>query len=388
MNILYIRAETYDKTPAIPRALIAGKDVFNKYIILSWNRDSTSERSLDTIANSSLFVFNKQAKRRSLYYLILTFKFQYWAFKHMLQNDFDVIQALDIESMIPSVLAVILKRKKLIYDMRDPIAIDMRAPSHILNLYGTIRGHLLDNTIYAIDWILMAFADKFILPNIKLIKYLGRWGRKTDSVLYIPNTCYDYNYKLENNILKLNVSNNRIVRLAYLGCMAEDRGSKILIDLCNNNPETVELYIAGNVKSESDLIDFEKIPNITYLGQLNYYETLSLIKQVDAIPILYNPGIRIHKTLLPTKFYESMMAGTPVIVAAGMDLLVDLIINNNLGYIVDYGDQSKLKEVIMRISINKKKYAKECRQYFLSELELTPFLENYKLFYLSIKNSK
>ena len=86
----------------------------------------------------------------------------------MLQNDFDVIQALDIESMIPSVLAVILKRKKLIYDMRDPIAIDMRAPSHILNLYGTIRGHLLDNTIYAIDWILMAFADKFIYSDFSL----------------------------------------------------------------------------------------------------------------------------------------------------------------------------------------------------------------------------
>ena len=292
MNIIYIRSDSYDVTPAIPRGLRAADSVFNETIVLCWNRGNTKPRSIG-IEPTSLFIFNKTTKQKRLYNFIITLHFQCWAFKKMLQNDFDVIQALDIESMIPSVFAVILKRKKLIYDMRDPIAIDMRAPSHILNLYGTIWGRILDKTIYVVDWILMAFTDKYILPNIKLINYLGRWGRKTDSILYIPNTCYDYNYELENNMLKLNVSNNKIVRLAYLGCMAEDRGSKILIEFCNNNFETVELYIAGNVRSESDLIDYERIPNITYLGQLNYNETLSLIKQVDAIPILYNPDIKL-----------------------------------------------------------------------------------------------
>ena len=59
---------------------------------------------------------------------------------------------------------------------------------------------------------------------------------------------------------------------------------------------------------------FPQTSNIFYLGQLNYLEALSLMKQVDAVPLLYNPEIELHKMLFPTKYYESMMVGTPIII--------------------------------------------------------------------------
>ena len=38
MKMMFIRASEYKPAPAIPRAIEAGKDVFNEMIILCWNR--------------------------------------------------------------------------------------------------------------------------------------------------------------------------------------------------------------------------------------------------------------------------------------------------------------------------------------------------------------
>jgi glycosyltransferase involved in cell wall biosynthesis len=380
MNILYIRADTYDATPAIPRALIAAEHIFNKSIILSWNRGGTKERAMDAKIISNLFIFNKKAKHRSLFYFILTINFQYWAFKKMMKYDYDVIQALDIESMIPSVVASIIRRKLLIYDIRDPIALDIKSPSNLLKVNGTFIGNLLDKCIYIIDWLLMSMSSGYILPNKELNQYLGRWGRQTKKILYIPNTCYDFLNNLDKNFNIINNSQN-VMRMAYLGCMGIDRGSKFLIEFCRNNIGSVELLVAGNIRDQNDINEFENIPNITYLGQLNYIEALTLIKQVDALPILYNPMIKLHKMMYPTKFYESMMVGTPIIVSKGMLGLEDKVIRKNVGYVIDYNDIMQLKNALEKIKINKSDLEFNCRKYFLNELELTPHIKKYRDFY-------
>jgi len=385
LKILYIRSDTYDITPAIPRGLKAAESVFNESIVLCWNRGDTKPRSIDT-KQTNLFIFKKTTKHKSLYNLIITLHFQFWAFKKMMQYDYDVIQALDIESMLPAAFASLIRRKKLIYDIRDPIAMDMKSPSHLLNINGSIIGNILDKCIYGVDWLLMSFSSGYILPNKLLIKYLGRWGRNTQKILSIPNTCDDYYQELENSKLKLINQSPKVLRLAYLGCMGNDRGSKFLIEFCNKNIGSVELLIAGIVRDRNDLINFENTPNIIYLGQLNYIEALSLIKQVDALPILYNPNVKLHKMLYPTKFYESMMVGTPVLVSKGMTALEEEVISKKVGYVIDYGDVVQLKDALEKIKFNEDKLTSNCRKYYLRELQLSQFLINYRNFYRSISN--
>ena len=296
------------------------------------------------------------------------------------------IQALDIESMLPAVLVGLLYGKKVIYDIRDPVAIDMRSLSHVFKLKGSYIGKIMDRLLYFADWLLIARASGIVLPNKFLIDYLGIWkDDKKKLILIMPNTCHDHYNSIKKKELLPKKTNKSAIRLAYLGSTGTDRGADILVDLCINNPRSLELYIAGTIRNKEELNLYLNIENIYVLGQLSYLEALSLIREVDAVPLLYNPEIEIHKKLIPTKFYEAMMANTAVIVSKGMTALEDIVEQYDLGKMANYDDRAEIREVILSMKQFKDNSGLRMHRYYLENLKLSKYISQYSNFYAAFQ---
>jgi glycosyltransferase involved in cell wall biosynthesis len=386
LSLLIIRADWYNATPAIARAIEAGSRVFREHYVLCWDRTGQRQIPRDIEGVRQVKVFNSTGGFRSINMLIQTFRFQIWAFKYMRRLNVHYIQALDIESMLPAVLMAIIFRKKVIYDIRDPAAIDMRSLSYVFKLNGSVIGKMLDRLLYTLDWFLIGQSSGIILPNKYLIDYLGRWKLKK-KLFIMPNTCHDYFQNIGGREQFVKKKRVGVTTMAYLGSTGVDRGSNILVELCLQNPQTFELYIAGAIRNPDELKLYEETGNIIVLGQLSYLDALSLICEVDAIPLLYNPEIEINRKLIPTKFYEAMMANTPVIVSKGMLALENEVISNNLGCAVNYKNSEEIKSAIISVrELNQENSDLILHKYYLDHFRLSKFISRYTNFYSHIIN--
>jgi len=369
-SIVFVRSANYDCSPAIPRAMEASENIFCHRRILCWNRygrDDPEEMVVDGVFVKS---FMKTASQRSLKVILLTLWWQIWLFWELIKIRCNVIQVFDIQSVIPCSMVAMITRSRLIYDMRDPFALCYR--------FST----LVRKIVYAVDWMVMGISSAFVIPTSRYIPYLGRWAGSGREIFEIPNTCHDFLDSLASLDSILPPRKDGVIRLAYMGYLDVSRGSQWLLDFCRNDANGTELLVAGKCHSEKLTIELESTPNVIYLGRLQYKDALSLVEKVDAVTIFYDPSVPLNRVLDPTKFYEAMMTGTPVLVSKGMSM-EPTVAKNQLGFVIRHGSMKGLRKAVqkMRDPEVMKEFRKRCRQYYLDNLKLCEKLEGYQTFY-------
>jgi glycosyltransferase involved in cell wall biosynthesis len=277
---------------------------------------------------------------------------------------------------MPASVVALLTCKKLIYDIRDPFALCYRFSS------------LGKKLAYSIDWCVMAMSIKFVLPTDRYIPYLGRWSKGKREVYVIPNTCKDYYSqlgKLDDSVIP--PRKDGIVRLAYLGYLDVTRGSQWLLDFCGDTSNNTELIVAGNCRDKELVEKLENTPNVYYTGRLPYADCWSLMRDVDGVTVFYDPAVPVNRVLDPTKFYEAMMVGTPVLISKNMSLN-EVVDNNKLGFIIEHNSMdgmSKAVEKLRDISFVKP-LRNRCREYYQANLNLDNEMTKYKEFYKRVRS--
>jgi glycosyltransferase involved in cell wall biosynthesis len=238
---------------------------------------------------------------------------------------------------------------------------------------------------YAFDWCVMMFSSAFVIPTKRYIPYLGRWAKGRKSIFVIPNTCHDYSSQIQETEPVLSPQREGIIRLAYMGYLDVTRGSKWLMDFCSNKDNKTELIVAGDCRDSDLLESLRSTPNIVYLPRQPYIMALSLMKSVHAVTIFYDPAVPVNRVLDPTKFYESMMVGTPVLVSKNMSLDPE-ISREHLGFVVEHGDMDELRKTVDKLRDPKvmKSLRSECRAYYLKNLQLQEKIDQYRTFYENI----
>ncbi len=370
-SIVFVRANNYDCTPAILRAIEASNDFFNQIEVLDWSRTGEIETNQSCVPNLKIKSFLYLAPQRSLKVIFITLMYQWWLFWQLLFGKHDVIQVCDIMSGVPAAVVVLITRKKLIYDIRDPFALCYQFSK------------IIKGIAYSVDWCVMAISDCFVLPTDRYISYLGRWGKGAKEHYVLPNTCKD-NYSdlktLPSEVIP--PLKNGFIRLAYLGYLDTSRGSEWLIKFCSDMNNKTELIVAGNCRDEVLLKRLRNAPNIYYVGRLSYAECWSLMADVDGITVLYDPSIPVNCVLDPTKFYESMMVGTPVLISKYMSLDT-IVTQNELGFVIDHNSIDGLKIAVdqLRDVGIVKPLKTRCRKYYQDNLNLDNEMIKYKEFY-------
>ena len=366
---VFVRANPHDVNQAIPRALEAARGQFDRLVVLCWNHKGLAANDAQVLDGVEIrrfgFVMNGPGVRAVIGIVL----YQLWALRQILVLRPDVVQGFDVYSMAPSALGRLLTGCRCVYDMRDPFALSYDFSP------------LVRRAAYCADWILMGLSTAFIVPDESRIPYLGRWG-DLRPIAVIKNTCHDRLKQVESMSLEDVPPKDGRVRIVYLGYLAYSRGANDLLTLSRDPQVATEVWLAGSCSPPELEAQFKASPNARWWGKCSWMKSLVLTRSSDLTSILYDPKVAVNRIAAPNKMYESLMLGTPILVAEGM-LQAELVRREGLGYVVPYGDVQALKKVVADLSDpdKAKRMRQRCREYFLKHSSLAGELDKYRAFY-------
>lgn len=120
------------------------------------------------------------------------------------------------------------------------------------------------------------------------------------------------------------VKDNELVHFVFIGAIIRGRYLMEMIETIASKGNICDMYIGGFGSDEmiAQIKEYEKQnDNIHFIGFLPYEDVISIEKECDVIPAVFDPTIGNHKFAAPNKFYEAIMLGKPLIMLhdTGMD---------------------------------------------------------------------
>jgi glycosyltransferase involved in cell wall biosynthesis len=238
-----------------------------------------------------------------------------------LSGEYDLFYCHELDPLIYSTVLKGLTKKPVIWDCHEYL-VPMK-----LELQGKIASILTDLAIR----FCAPKVDQIITVDNRLARDLTRFGK----VAVIPNypKVSDFDFKLDKK------RNNEIVAL-YVGSLTEKRGIKVILKSIKKVriKNKIKLRVAGGFYDEelelwAKEYDKENNLEVEWLGWVDYKELAPIINTSDFGLFMNQPGPRYLKGL-PTKIFEYMLMGLPVVSATG-PLLKSLILRNKIGLTVD-----------------------------------------------------
>lgn len=215
----------------------------------------------------------------------------------------------------------------------------------------------------------LRFIEKFNYKNSDLI--LGQSKYILDHINKFTN-CPAFLYRnlpiTKSRIFEIKKNKRSCLKLFYAGLIGESQGVlnivKYLIDLDYN----FELHIYGDGSEKKELLNILRLKNsekVIYHGSISRLELVKRIKNYDFALVPLNKNIR---GAFPSKIYEYVSLGVPIIYM-GAGEAKDFIEKNNLGYVLENGDNKGLETLIIKLleitieELNKlKNYCKKTSQ--------------------------
>lgn len=282
------------------------------------------------------------AKRTIIGYL----KWSWFIFIHLFRVNPEIIHTMSFLNwfgLLPYLF--FRKKKRVFYDCRDYFA------------WSKMRTKAIVLLIMTIDRIGAYFCKKVVFPDEAGYAYF-RASNKTKFKV-IPNTVKDEFFKIK-SIRKGEIDRGRI-RLAFLGYTSKDRNIETIIEAIKRF-KNLELHVASSYISRK-LTHFTKSERVFFHGKLKREEMLKLLMVSDYCLMTYDPSLKNHVRILPTKFFDCLMTNTPFICSKGMISLEQYVGQEWPNHAIDYGEVEAFKNLAKPIqsyknrSLYEEKYA-------------------------------
>jgi len=160
--------------------------------------------------------------------------------------------------------------------------------------------------------------------------------------------------------------------LTYGGNVGTAQGLKSLVDAAKliGNERHISIVIAGDGVERDSLISYakqEKVGNVIFMPSLPPDKMGALLAVSDCLYISLEDEAKYEITI-PSKIYSYLAAGKPVLAAAKGDV-ASLIIENDIGFVVQTKDPTEIASAIINISMLDKKKLEELglKAYLLSK---------------------
>lgn len=376
---IFLYPDYYDSTTATIRILTSSKDIFNDLHFFYWARTGRIKENDDIIYDGiKKTPFTLCAKPRSLHVLWLFVKFQFWLLKNIIKKKPTFISAFTFYTIFPALIYKYFMnwKCKVLYDPRDYIAVCYKVNKVIVFVI-----QLLDN-------IVIQLADFVIFPDKQYFTYYGFFKLKSSKYFILPNSTSDqYELLPDEDIYTKYAISKRKILVPILGYFAETRGREVFYNIIKEKIDSVHFIVAGSFRDSNDVMFFESMKNVTFLGKVSYVEALSIMKNSHFTPLLYDPESLNNKYAYPTKYYDSLMVGTPLLVSKGQLNIWNEIVEFDLGYGIEYNSLSDFKELLLKLIKDEKRFDKQrLRAIFLSKYDFNLYKKLLRDVYLKLTN--
>ncbi len=251
--------------------------------------------------------------------------------------EWEVVHAADLDTLIPSLIAAKIRRKKIVYDIFD--------------FYGEmIHFPLMPNFFRVlfskIEVLLMHYVDSVIIADDSRINQIGKDVNK--NIVTINNspdpTVLD--------TVKVKESENRgCFTIFFGGGVQEYRGIAGMIDAVRRlNDVSIKLVImgyCGTTEFKRKLMTASHdLTNVQlHLNAVPYSEIIKGTLNADLLFALYDPSLPNNRFASPNKLFEAMMCQKPIIVSEGTSM-ADIVRQTKCGFIVPYGDIEQYSDAV------------------------------------------
>jgi len=293
-----------------------------------------------------------------------------FVFLKLLSAKWDVAHAVQITSAFPAVIAGILKRRPVIYDLLDVYEDSIAIPIPIRNVLLMIDKSIMrlstavvladEEEIYEVDGI----------PNSKIV------------VLYdSPSTIKE---------IDMDHKRNNVFTLFFAGLLIRKKALNLdKIFQAIESIDDIKIIIAGYGDLVDEIKEWENYypDKIQFIGEISHARVLEMSSKADALFILRDPIVKVNKYICGSKILESMMCGRPIIVNKGTST-AKIVQEENCGLVVDAHSIDEIKNALImlkndrelcdRLGTNGKKAYQDSYSWRIMETRLVDLYESLK----------
>jgi glycosyltransferase involved in cell wall biosynthesis len=327
--IVFIRSNPAVSDPRVEKEVTSLTAHGFRVSILAWDREGKFN-GFESSNNRFVYRLRLRAPYRTLTIFIYYPFFWLWVFFKLLKMRPRVIHACDIDTFFPAlVYRLVNKKTKVVFDVFDTYSLLIREKSAILG-----------KLVRLLELQAASRADAFITVSKERLSFFNDVALKLTEI--IMNCPPDFGFSQ----FTTSETHSRAFRIVYCGNVAPYRG---LIELAEaiKNIDDVELVVAGRILDTKIVDKLNIFSSVKYVGQLNFNDALILEKSADAIPLLYDLTMPLHKVATPNKLFEAMMLGIPIITNLSF-VLSDVCCGLN----VNYDDVTGIKQAIIHLKEN------------------------------------
>jgi glycosyltransferase involved in cell wall biosynthesis len=264
-------------------------------------------------------------------------KLDYLAYIKALQEKADIYHFHDPSFMIWAVILKVLG-KKVIYDVHEDYAKQTFSKEYIPKKLRKIIAFI----VKVVENIFSRFFDGIITATDDILQNFAYHKAAVSIKNYPIATCFI-------NVEQGSVKDADVCRLIYIGGLSKTRGITKLIQSLEyfNSKQSINLILCGKFNPcnyELEIKSMEKFKNVEYLGLVSPDKLPELISKANIGMVCLYP-IPNYLTALPTKLFEYMAAGLPVI-ASNFFLWKKIVEDNKCGICVDPLDPKTIAKAI------------------------------------------
>jgi len=257
---------------------------------------------------------------------------------HVKKSHFDLIHCHNLQLLPLGILLKRLKKVPLIFDSCEPD-------------YFALYPRRLQGTVKFLERFMANRADAILVHNDYQVKKYRTLGHQSVTLIGSYPTKEMIRRPAERP------SRNGKVILGRIGSIYQDNGIEEILEgfkLISKTMENVELLFAGRVfdsyQEKFDQLTKGMENKVRVLGAFNCHDMPELYRQIDISIIIYHKSLWF-KNITPTKFFDSLAMGVPVIVS-DMGGLKEIIGRYNCGIVVDERNPKEVAEAIKKMSGN------------------------------------
>lgn len=296
--------------------------------------------------------YNKSLLGRLWGYFSFTFSSSLVGLLKIKKHDVVIVSSPPLFVGITGVLLKFFKRMPLVFEVRDIW------PESAIEL-GLLNSKLLIKLSYLGEKLFYKYADKINVLTPAFKDFLVNKKRvDKNKIIYIPNGAdLDVFYPQSNNPrleqLKKEYKGKFIV--SYFGSHSTANKLEQLLDVAKvcSKDKNIHFLLIGNGKEKENLIKKakeENINNVTFLGQ-QPREKINDYCAISDIGTAILPKIDIFKTVYPSKVFDYLSAGKPVVI--GVDgVSRELVEAKNCGIYANPENPNEFREAILKILEN------------------------------------